>query len=60
MDSERYPLLSNTPTPEQLRQLNESDLGKVADELRAYLIETVSQVGEHFDASLSVVEHTVA
>lgn len=60
MDSERYPLLSNTPTPEQLRQLNESDLGKVADELRAYLIETVSQVGGHFGAGLGVVELTVA
>ena len=60
MDSERYPLLSSIPTPEQLRQLNESDLGKVADELRAYLIETVSQVGGHFGAGLGVVELTVA
>jgi 1-deoxy-D-xylulose-5-phosphate synthase len=60
MDSERYPLLSNIPTPDELRKLDESDLGKVADELRAYLIETVSQVGGHFGAGLGVVELTVA
>ena len=60
MDSERYPLLSSIPTPEQLRQLNESDLGIVADQLRAYLIDTVSQVGGHFGAGLGVVELTVA
>lgn len=60
MDSERYPLLSNIPTPTELRKLDESDLGKVADELRAYLIETVSQVGGHFGAGLGVVELTVA
>jgi len=60
MYSERYPLLSNIPTPTELRKLDESDLGKVADELRAYLIETVSQVGGHFGAGLGVVELTVA
>jgi 1-deoxy-D-xylulose-5-phosphate synthase len=60
MDSERYPLLSTIPTPDELRKLDESELGKVADELRAYLIETVSQVGGHFGAGLGVVELTVA
>ena len=47
MDRDRYPLLSQLPTPDHLRQLPESDLPAVADELRAYLIETVSQVGGH-------------
>jgi 1-deoxy-D-xylulose-5-phosphate synthase len=60
MDRERYPLLSSIPTPDLLRQLPEADLPKVADELRAYLIETVSQVGGHFGAGLGVVELTVA
>lgn len=60
MDRERYPLLSSSPTPDQLRQIPEADLPKVADELRAYLIETVSQVGGHFGAGLGVVELTVA
>ena len=60
MDRERYPLLSRIPTPDLLRQLPESELPKVADELRAYLIDTVSQVGGHFGAGLGVVELTVA
>ena len=60
MDRERYPLLSSSPTPDLLRQIPEADLPKVADELRAYLIETVSQVGGHFGAGLGVVELTVA
>ena len=60
MDRDRYPLLSQLPTPDHLRKLPESDLPAVADELRAYLIETVSQVGGHFGAGLGVVELTVA
>ena len=60
MDRERYPLLARIPTPDLLRQLPESELPKVAEELRAYLIETVSQVGGHFGAGLGVVELTVA
>ncbi|MFM6988920.1 MAG: 1-deoxy-D-xylulose-5-phosphate synthase [Arenimonas sp.] len=60
MDRERYPLLSRIPTPDLLRRLPESELPQVAEELRAYLIETVSQVGGHFGAGLGVVELTVA
>ncbi|MEY3360187.1 MAG: 1-deoxy-D-xylulose-5-phosphate synthase [Pseudomonadota bacterium] len=60
MDRDRYPLLSQLPTPDHLRKLPESDLPAVADELRAYLIETVSQVGGHFGAGLGVVELTLA
>jgi 1-deoxy-D-xylulose-5-phosphate synthase len=60
MDRDLYPLLSQLPTPDHLRKLPESDLPAVADELRAYLIDTVSQVGGHFGAGLGVVELTVA
>lgn len=60
MDRDRYPLLSQLPTPDRLRELAESAIPQVADELRAYLIETVSQVGGHFGAGLGVVELTVA
>jgi 1-deoxy-D-xylulose-5-phosphate synthase len=60
MDRERYPLLCQLPTPDRLRELPESEMPKVAEELRAYLIETVSQVGGHFGAGLGVVELTVA
>ena len=55
-----FPLLSRIESPKDLRALPESDLKQVADELRAYLIKTVSGVGGHFAAGLGVVELTVA
>ncbi|MBP6626591.1 MAG: 1-deoxy-D-xylulose-5-phosphate synthase, partial [Arenimonas sp.] len=60
MDSQRYPHLSRVALPSDLRELPEADLPAVADELRAYLIDTVSQSGGHFGAGLGVIELTVA
>ncbi|MDE2234826.1 MAG: 1-deoxy-D-xylulose-5-phosphate synthase [Gammaproteobacteria bacterium] len=59
-DPSAYPLLARINSPEELRALPESDLKQVADELRAFLIDTVSNVGGHFAAGLGVVELTVA
>ncbi len=56
----QFPLLSSIQSPADLRSLPESELRAVADELRAYLIKTVSGVGGHFAAGLGVVELTVA
>ena len=58
IDATRYPLLSKVDSPAELRQLPESDLRAVADELRAYLIESVGRSGGHFGAGLGVVELT--
>jgi len=60
MDVERYPRLSRIAFPADLRKFPESELPAIADELRAYLVETVSQVGGHFGAGLGVIELTVA
>ena len=60
MDSERYPRLSRIALPEDLRQFPEAELPAIADELRAYLVDTVSQVGGHFGAGLGVIELTIA
>ncbi len=60
MDSQRYPHLSRVAKPADLRELPEAELPAVADELRAYLIDTVSQSGGHFGAGLGVIELTVA
>ncbi len=60
MDSQRYPRLSKITHPADLRQFPEAELPAIADELRAYLIETVSQSGGHFGAGLGVIELTVA
>ena len=58
IDATRYPLLSKLDSPAELRQLPESDVRAVADELRAYLIESVGKSGGHFGAGLGVVELT--
>ena len=57
-DPTRYPLLSKVDSPADLRQLPESGLRAVADELRTYLIESVGKSGGHFGAGLGVVELT--
>ena len=60
MNAERYPYLSKIALPADLRQFSDTELPAIADELRAYLIETVSTVGGHFGAGLGVIELTVA
>ena len=57
---ENYPLLAKALTPEQLRQLPQDKLVGVADELRQYLLNTVSQSSGHFASGLGTVELTVA
>ena len=41
MNAERYPYLSKITVPADLRQFSDSQLPAIADELRAYLIDTV-------------------
>jgi len=60
IDSTRYPRLSRIDSPADLRQFDESELTAIADELRAYLIESVGRSGGHFGAGLGVIELTVA
>ncbi|WP_329845199.1 1-deoxy-D-xylulose-5-phosphate synthase [Stenotrophomonas sepilia] len=59
IDSARYPRLARIQTPDDLRTFDESELRAVADELRAYLIESVGKSGGHFAAGLGVIELTV-
>ncbi|MGN6514202.1 MAG: 1-deoxy-D-xylulose-5-phosphate synthase, partial [Lysobacteraceae bacterium] len=60
IDPSRYPRLSRIQTPADLRQFDEAELPAIADELRAYLIESVGRSGGHFGAGLGVIELTVA
>src|SRR5436309_3244538 len=53
-------MLEAIKAPADLRRLNESDLKKVADELRAETIAAVAVTGGHLGAGLGVVELTVA
>ena len=56
----KTPLLDTVNYPADLRALDESQLRQVADELRAEMIDAVSQTGGHLGAGLGVVELTVA
>ncbi len=60
IDSTRYPRLSRIGSPADLRRFDEAELPAIADELRAYLIESVGKSGGHFGAGLGVVELTTA
>ncbi len=55
-----YPLLARVDYPEDLRRLNPAELEALADELRRYLIDTVSKTGGHLAAGLGTVELTIA
>jgi 1-deoxy-D-xylulose-5-phosphate synthase len=56
----KTPLLDGITTPEDLRELKESDLRQLADELRVEMVDAVSVTGGHLGAGLGVVELTVA
>ncbi len=54
------PLLDTVKDPADLRKLAPSQLQKLAGEVRAEMIDAVSQTGGHLGAGLGVVELTVA
>jgi len=55
-----YTLLHSIDSPADLRRLPRTDLKKVADELRAYVLDSVSKTGGHLGSNLGTVELTVA
>ncbi len=55
-----YPLLSQINSPDDLRLLPKEKLPPLCDELRAYLLESVSQTSGHLASGLGAVELTVA
>ena len=55
-----YPLLDTISAPSELRKLERRQLAQLADELRAFLVESVSRTGGHLSSNLGTVELTVA
>lgn len=53
-------LLQEINLPKDLRKLNRSQISKLADELREFLLYTVGKTGGHFGAGLGVIELTLA
>ncbi len=58
--TQKYPLLAQIDSPEDLRNLEESQLEQACDEVRGFLIDTVALIGGHFAAGLGTVELTTA
>jgi 1-deoxy-D-xylulose-5-phosphate synthase len=55
-----YPLLKKIDSPQDLRRLSEDEVLQVANELRTFLLNSVSKSGGHLAAGLGTVELTVA
>jgi 1-deoxy-D-xylulose-5-phosphate synthase len=53
-------LLETIKDPADIRQLSRAQLKQLADELRAYVLESVSQTGGHLSSNLGTVELTIA
>ncbi len=60
MMQQTYSLLNQINSPEDLRLLPKEQLQPLCDELRAYLLESVSQSSGHLASGLGTVELTVA
>ena len=55
-----HPMLDSIQSPADLRGLPRTQLRALADELRNYLLDTVSKTGGHLSSNLGTVELTVA
>ncbi len=60
LDISHYPLLAQANTPDELRLLPQERLTALCDELRQYLLRSVSRSSGHLASGLGVVELTVA
>ncbi len=60
MPVDPFPLLSTIGSPQDLRGMSPDQLPALAGEIRAFLIDRVSQTGGHLGPNLGVVELTIA
>ncbi|MFB9998751.1 1-deoxy-D-xylulose-5-phosphate synthase [Providencia rustigianii] len=60
IDTAKYPTLALAETPDELRLLPKESLPKLCDELRQFLLNSVSRSSVHFASGLGTVELTVA
>ncbi|CAK8737259.1 1-deoxy-D-xylulose-5-phosphate synthase [Sodalis praecaptivus] len=60
LDTKKYPTLVLADNPMELRQLPKESLVALCDELRQFLLDSVSRSSGHFASGLGTVELTVA
>jgi len=58
--SSTYSLLETINSPDDLRKLERKQLPQLSEELRAFLVESVSKTGGHLSSNLGTVELTIA
>lgn len=56
----KYPILDLISNPKKLRQLSENNLNQLCNELRQFLLSSVSKSSGHFASGLGAIELTVA
>jgi 1-deoxy-D-xylulose-5-phosphate synthase len=54
------PLLPGVDAPQDLHDLDDEQLQRVAQEMRTYIIDTIGEIGGHFGANLGTCELAVA
>ena len=55
-----YELLQTINDPSELRKLERKQLRPLADELRAFVLDSVSRTGGHLSSNLGTVELAIA
>src|SRR5689334_25070851 len=55
-----YPLLETVEDPADIRTFDRKQLAQLADELRAFILDSVSATGGHLSSNLGTVELTIA
>jgi 1-deoxy-D-xylulose-5-phosphate synthase len=60
MDEKKHPLLNRIASPNDLRRLSRTELPALANELRDYVLQSVSKTGGHLSSNLGTVELTIA
>ena len=58
--NETFPILTQIDSPADLRELDENQLPELAEEIRAFLLQSLSQTGGHLASGLGSVEITIA
>ena len=58
--SENYKILDMINSPADLKGLTKSEISSLSEELRGFIIESVSQTGGHLAAGLGTVDITIA
>ena len=60
IDGKKYPVLSKVDSPADLKKLELKELKILCNDIREYMIDTISEIGGHFGGGLGTVELTVA